>query len=260
MSIPVQDVALKAVVRDKYARIARQQESCCDDSCSMIGEAYDGVEGYVAEADLSLGCGLPTEHANLAPGQTVLDLGSGAGLDAFVARQIVGPSGRVLGLDFTEDMVDKARSNVRSLGYDNVEFYLGDIEEMPFEAESVDVILSNCVLNLVPDKAAAFTEMYRVLRPGGHFCISDVVWEGCMPDSLRCSMEDYVGCVAGAMQRAVYLEALRVAGFADVQVVTQRSIAIPAEIAAQEDSAAHGDILSVTVIGRKLCQDCHMDP
>lgn len=251
MSVPVQDVALKAVVRDKYARIARQEESCCDDSCSMIGDAYDGVDGYVAEADLSLGCGLPTEHADLAPGQTVLDLGSGAGLDAFVARRIVGPNGRVLGLDFTEDMVDKARSNAQSLGYDNVEFYLGDIEKMPFEAASVDVILSNCVLNLVPDKAAAFAEMYRVLRSDGHFCISDVVWEGYMPDSLRSSMEHYVGCVAGAMQRAAYIEALSAAGFADVQVVTQRTIAIPAEIAARKDMA-HGDILSVTVTGRKL--------
>lgn len=251
MSVPAQDVALKAVVRDKYARIARQEESCCGDSCSPIGDAYDGMDGYVAEADLSLGCGLPTEHADLAPGQTVLDLGSGAGLDAFVARRIVGPNGRILGLDFTEDMVDKARSNARSLGYDNVDFYLGDIEEMPFEAASVDVILSNCVLNLVPDKAAAFAEMYRVLRPGGHFCISDVVWEGHMPESLRRCMEHYVGCVAGAMQCAAYLEALSASGFADVQVVTQRPIAIPTEIAVRED-AANGDILSVTVTGRKL--------
>lgn len=251
MLIPTEHVAIKTVVRDKYARIARQEESCCGDSCSMIGDAYDGLEGYVAEADLSLGCGLPTEHADLAPGQTVLDLGSGAGLDAFVARWIVGPNGRVLGLDFTEDMVGKARSNARSLGYDNVEFYLGDIEKMPFEAASVDVILSNCVLNLVPDKAAAFAEMYRVLRPGGHYCISDVVWEGRMPDSLRRSMEHDVGCVAGAMQRAAYLEALNACGFADVQVVTQRPIAVPAEIAAREDSAAVGNILSVTVTGRK---------
>ena len=178
--------AIKATVREKYAQIAVgaassccDSSTCCTDDISMIGDAYDDVEGYVAEADLGLGCGLPTEYANLQAGQTVLDLGAGAGLDAFVARRIVGEEGRVIGLDMTQEMVDKARANARSLGYDNVDFYLGDIEAMPFENDTVDVVISNCVLNLVPDKKAAFAEMYRVLRSGGRLAVSD--WLGGEP-------------------------------------------------------------------------------
>lgn len=178
---------LRTAVREKYAAVARGEVlSCCGpsgetDEVNMIGDAYDGVEGYVPDADLGLGCGLPVEHAGLAEGQTVLDLGAGAGLDAFVARRIVGEGGLVLGVDFTPEMVEKARANAAKLGYANVRFEHGDIEALPLAEASVDVVISNCVLNLVPDKARAFAEMARVLRPGGHFCVSDVVTRGDLP-------------------------------------------------------------------------------
>ena len=193
----------------------------------MIGDAYDGVEGYVAEADLKLGCGLPVEHAGLAPGQTVLDLGSGAGLDAFIARREVGDTGHVLGVDFTPEMVEKARANAARLGFDNVQFEHGDIEALPFADGSVDVVVSNCVLNLVPDKPRAFAEMHRVLRPGGHFCISDVVSRGALPTAVRASAELYAGCVAGAIEQAAYLALLTGAGFERVEVVAERRIEVP---------------------------------
>ena len=263
---PPSGAAIKATVREKYAQIAVGAASsccdtsgCCTDDISMIGDAYDTVEGYVAEADLGLGCGLPTEHANLQAGQTVLDLGAGAGLDAFVARRIVGETGRVIGLDMTQEMVDRARANAQALGYDNVDFYLGDIEAMPFEDGTVDVVISNCVLNLVPDKKTAFAEMYRVLKPGGHFCVSDVVYQGEMPEAVRRSAELYVGCVAGAMEREAYLGALQEAGFSDVKVVKDRVIDVPdaaleqilgpAEREALRQSGSA--ILSVTVYGVK---------
>jgi len=225
---PVHD-ELRETVREKYAAVARGTSlTCCspcgDTEINMIGDAYDGVEGYVADADLGLGCGLPVEHAGLREGQTVLDLGSGAGLDAFVARRIVGASGRVVGVDFTPDMARKARENAEKLGYTNVEFMEGDIEALPLEAQSVDVIISNCVLNLVPDKARAFAEMARVLRPGGHFCISDIVVRGELPDDIRKSAEMYAGCVAGALDEVAYLDLLRGAGFSHVHVVRERPI------------------------------------
>ncbi len=248
---------LKTVVRDKYAKIAVQGGSCCSDlgDVSMIGDDYDDVAGYVADADLGLGCGLPTEHARLRPGQTVLDLGSGAGIDAFVARGIVGEAGRVVGVDMTPEMIDRARVNAAALGYTNVEFVRGDIEALPLEAETIDVVISNCVLNLVPDKDAAFAEMHRVLRPGGHFCVSDVVHEGAMPEAVRRSAELYAGCVAGSMERAAYLDRLRAAGFREVRVVKERAIEIPEDaLRADERDAlrASGAVfLSVTVFGVK---------
>lgn len=227
--------AVKAAVHEKYSQIAAGGDSC---GYSMIGDAYGDVDGYVAEADLGLGCGLPVEHAGLNPGQTVLDLGSGAGLDAFVARQVIGDRGEIIGLDFSEAMVAKARSNAQRLGFRNVRFALGDIEQMPLPSASVDVVISNCVLNLVPDKRRAFEEVYRVLRSGGHFAISDVVLTGPLPDALRRSVEAYVGCVAGAMERDAYLHLIRAAGFGAVQVVVERRIAAAAA-------------LSITVRGEK---------
>jgi SAM-dependent methyltransferase len=221
----------------------------------MVGDAYDNVEGYVADADLSLGCGLPTEYANLQPGQTVLDLGSGAGLDAFVARRIVGETGHVLGVDMTPEMIDKARDNAQKLGYDNVTFHQGDIEALPLDDATVDVIISNCVLNLVPDKQAAFAEMHRVLRPGGHFCVSDIVYEGELPEAVKRSAELYVGCVAGAMQRSDYLDTLRAAGFANVRVVKEKVIDIPDEVLQPEERAAlrtlDVEVQSITVYGER---------
>lgn len=260
---------IKTQVREKYARVAAQGESCCAPSCcgdgteaavddlSMIGDAYDAVEGYVAEADLGLGCGVPTEHAGLAEGQTVLDLGSGAGIDAFVARRIVGETGRVVGVDFTPEMIEKARRNAASLGVENVAFVEGEIEALPLDDATIDVALSNCVLNLVPDKAQAFREIYRVLRPGGHFCISDVVARGELPEAVRRSAALYAGCVAGAMIEADYLATIRAAGFENVEVVTARRIevpatALPAELTNDERAAFSGSgVWSVTVRGTR---------
>lgn len=243
---------LRAIVRDKYASVARGETlSCCgptgcSEEINMIGDAYTGVEGYVAEADLGLGCGLPVAHAGLAPGQTVLDLGAGAGLDAFVARRIVGGGGRVLGVDFTPEMVAKARANAAQLGYDNVVFEQGDLEALPFADASVDVVISNCVLNLVPDKARAFAEMARVLRPGGHFCVSDVVTRGELPAAVRASAELLAGCVAGALDEADYMDLLRAAGFENVEVVKARPIALPVGLLA---GGASAPLWSVTVRG-----------
>ena len=179
------------------------------DGLNMIGDAYAGVAGHLAEADLNLGCGVPTRHAALAAGETVLDLGSGAGNDVFIARHEVGPEGRVIGVDMTPEMIVKARANASKLGYDNVEFRLGEIERMPVEAGSVDVVISNCVLNLVPDKAGAFAEMFRVLRPGGRFCVSDIVATGELPPPVQDAAGLYVGCVAGAMPEEDYLAPAR---------------------------------------------------
>ncbi len=223
---------LRATIRDKYAAIARGETlSCCaptgsGETTDMIGDSYVGVEGYVGDADLKLGCGLPVEHAGLEPGQTVLDLGSGAGLDAFVARRIVGEGGHVIGVDFTPEMVEKARANATKLGYDNVRFERGDIEALPFADASVDVVISNCVLNLVPDKARAFAEMARVLRPGGHFCISDVVTRGALSAAVRASAELHAGCIAGALDESDYLDQLRSAGFEAAEIIQARPIAL----------------------------------
>ena len=260
-------ITIKEEVRRKYDEIAvkGQKAGCCGPSCcgasdvTMIGDEYDGVEGYVADADLGLGCGLPTELAEISEGDTVLDLGSGAGLDVFVARSIVGETGRVLGVDMTESMILKARENARQLGYTNVEFRHGDIEELPVETNSIDVVISNCVLNLVPDKSAAFSEMYRVIRPGGHFCVSDIVIHGDLPDSVRRSAELYAGCVGGAIAAGEYLALISAAGFSDVEVVKEKTIDVPdealREVASEEEIRAFrrsgGAIVSVTVRGRK---------
>jgi arsenite methyltransferase len=260
---------IRALVREKYGAIARKEASCCvlPGGCSsaaegidMIGDAYTSVEGYLAEADLGLGCGVPTEHAGLRPGDTVLDLGAGAGIDAFVARRLVGEAGQVYGVDMTPDMVTKARANAEKLGYRNVEFRLGEIEHLPFERESIDVVISNCVLNLVPDKARAFAEIFRVLRPGARFCVSDIVASAPLPDGIRDAAALYVGCVAGAEPEARYLAIIRDAGFHDVQIAKSRRIDLPQEelarhlgpqeIAFARDSDLH--VRSVTVIGVKL--------
>lgn len=214
----------------------------------MMVESYESLQGHEPDADLSLGCGIPTRLAGLETGETVIDLGSGAGNDAFVARHAVGERGRVIGLDMTEEMVARARSIAAKRGFSNVEFVLGDIEDMPIDDETADIVLSNCTLNLVPDKATAFTEMFRVTRPGGRFCISDVVTEGTLPDHIRGSVESYVGCVAGALERGEYLRLLELAGFSDVTVREEREIELPESIESDRtDDGAR--VLSVTVTG-----------
>ena len=229
--------SLKTLVREKYGEIAEKasESNGCGCGCStsdgfsMIGDEYDQVEGYVEDADLKLGCGIPTEHAGIQPGHTVLDLGSGAGLDVFTARAIVGDTGYVIGVDMTPAMIERAKMNAEKLGYTNVEFVLGDIEDMPVASDAIDVIVSNCVLNLVPDKEKAFAEMYRVLKPGAHFTVSDVVVEGVLPAPIQRAAELYVGCVSGAMDKTVYLETIAGAQFKDVEILTERSIPIPEE-------------------------------
>ncbi|MBW6479751.1 MAG: arsenite methyltransferase [Bacteroidales bacterium] len=230
---------IKSIVKEKYGRIALQPEpggccgpvsDCCGVDYTIFSENYDNQQGYNKEADLGLGCGIPTEFAGIKPGHHVLDLGSGAGNDCFVARAIVGDSGQVTGLDFSDEMLSKARQNAEKLGCKNVEFVAGDIEEIPMESNRFDVVISNCVLNLVPHKQKAFAEIMRVLKPGGHFCVSDVVLKGELPDKLREDAEMYAGCVSGAMQMEDYLETITDAGFRDIQIHKQRSIEIPAEI------------------------------
>jgi ubiquinone/menaquinone biosynthesis C-methylase UbiE len=233
---------LKSIVRDKYAEIATNAKSpnaedcgCgCDcgsvDDITIMKDEYKEVDGYVPDADLGLGCGLPTQYAAIKEGDTVLDLGSGAGNDVFVARSIVGEKGKVLGLDMTAEMIEKAEINNRKLGFGNVEFKFGDIENMPIEKDSVNVVVSNCVLNLVPDKIKAFQEIYRVLKPGGHFCVSDIVIKGDLPESLRHSAELYVGCVSGAIKKEEYLKIIENTGFKDLDLHTAKEIDLPDEL------------------------------
>jgi arsenite methyltransferase len=257
---------IKETVRDKYGKIAGRaaqstaQPGCCGPSeISCFADDYTQLAGYVPEADLGLGCGVPTEIARLKPGDVVLDLGSGAGNDAFVARAVVGDGGRVIGVDMTGPMIEKARSNAARLGYTNVEFRLGEIELLPVESNSVDVVISNCVLNLVPDKRKAFLEIRRVLKPGGHFSISDIVVQGELPESVRQSAEAYVGCVAGAMQQQEYLDVIGQAGFANVTVAKEKALHVPDELLhralsggeAEKFKASGSRLVSITVYGEK---------
>lgn len=232
---------LKAVVKEKYGTIAREDNhrnhgSCCGvrGCCevadySIFSEDYKKIPGYNPDADMELGCGIPTDYAGIRHGDRVLDLGSGAGNDCFVARALVGEEGHVTGIDFTAEMVMKARQNNEKMGFSNVEFVHGDIESMPFPDHSFDVVLSNCVLNLVPDKAKAFSEISRVLSTGGHFCISDVVIRGDMPPRLKEDAVMYAGCVSGATEIDKYMDIIKMSGFRDIMVHKQKSIEIPGE-------------------------------
>lgn len=254
---------LKSVVRSKYAALATDGGSCCgpsgDETDLVMDLSEDYADAIAADADLDLGCGRPTDYADLQSGEVVLDLGSGAGMDAFVARRDVGPNGHVHGVDLADEMIEKARTNADKMDYDNVTFEVGDIENLPVESESFDVILSNCVLNLVPDKQAAFAEMYRALRPGGRFSVSDVVHFDTLPEALRDAAELYVGCIAGAMKRDTYLDQLRAVGFTDVQVATEKDIPLPDDLLAEHlesDEIARfrqgtAKMQSVTVVGRR---------
>jgi len=233
---------LKYIVREKYGQIATQSKiqnetSCCGatGSCSSVdytifSENYEKLKGYNADADLGLGCGIPTQFAGIKEGDSVLDLGSGAGNDCFVARAIVGETGHVTGIDFTDAMLEKARTNAAKLGFMNVEFVQGDIEEMPLPDNTFDVVVSNCVLNLVPDKEKAFAEIYRVLKPSGSFCVSDVVIKGDLPEKLRLDAEMYAGCVSGAIEMDEYIDIIQQKGFKKVLVHKQKEIEIPEEV------------------------------
>lgn len=232
---------LKFVVQEKYGEIAKQSKiqnetsccgvgGCCTVDYTIFSESYDNEKGYNPDADLGLGCGIPTQFAAINEGDTVLDLGSGAGNDCFVARAIVGEKGRVVGIDFTDAMLEKARKNSAKLGFDNVEFVKGDIEAMPLEDNQFDVIVSNCVLNLVPDKTKAFAEMHRVLKSNGHFCVSDVVLKGQLPEKLQKDAEMYAGCVSGAIELTEYLQIIEKQGFRNIEIHKHKEIEIPTEI------------------------------
>ncbi|MEE9372934.1 MAG: arsenite methyltransferase [Saprospiraceae bacterium] len=241
---------IKGMVRLKYATIAKGdkkaiQASCCGATESskevynIMSEEYE-MEGYNADADLGLGCGLPTQYAMIKKGNTVLDLGSGAGNDCFIARHEVGVEGKVIGIDFTPEMISVARKNVVNLGYNNVEFRQGDIDDMPVLDGSIDVVVSNCVLNLLPNKDKIFNEIDRVLKPGGHFSISDIVLVGELPKELTDAAEMYAGCVSGAIQKTDYLNLITKAGFEDIVIQKEKTIEIPHDIL--------GDYLSDTDI------------
>jgi arsenite methyltransferase len=232
---------IKEMVRQKYSEIALQNKetnasSCCGaGGCStevynIMSEEYNDLDGYNPDADLGLGCGLPTQFAKIKKGDTVIDLGSGAGNDCFISRAETGETGKVIGIDFTEAMIDKARNNAEKLGFNNVEFRQGDIEKMPVTANIADVIVSNCVLNLVPNKQAVFTEIYRVLKPGGHFSISDIVLTGELPEKIKNAAEMYAGCVASAIDKDEYLNYISKVGFANMQIQKDKPIIVPDDI------------------------------
>jgi SAM-dependent methyltransferase len=246
----------KQLVRSRYREIATSVGSngcgCGCSSSNFIGEEYDQLDGYLPEADLGLGCGIPTEYAAISEGDTVIDLGSGAGNDVFVARSIVGQSGRVIGVDFTDVMLHRAEANRQKLGYDNVQFIQGDIENLPLESNVADVVISNCVLNLVPDKAKAFSEIYRVLKPGGHFCVSDVVASHHLPEAFKRDAELYAGCIGGALERAHYLSIIRQTGFEPVVVHSEHLIDVPAELMVRlEEARSAAGLFSITISGYK---------
>ncbi|HEY8916408.1 MAG TPA: arsenite methyltransferase [Chitinophaga sp.] len=264
------DNQLKEMVKQKYSEIALQekeanQASCCGSGCcstevyNIMSDDYSTLEGYNPDADLGLGCGLPTQFARIQKGNTVIDLGSGAGNDCFIARQETGEAGKVIGIDFTPAMIEKARANAEKLQFNNVEFRQGDIEHMPVSANTADVIVSNCVLNLVPNKDGVFKEIFRVLKPGGHFSISDIVLDGSLPPKIQAAAEMYAGCVSGAIQKQDYLALITNNGFINITIQKEKVIDIPGDILAQyltmdeiaQFKASHTGIYSITVYAEK---------
>ena len=269
---------IKEMVKQKYSEIALQDKetnasSCCGSGCcstevyNIMSEEYDELNGYNPDADLGLGCGLPTNFAKIKKGDTVVDLGSGAGNDCFVARAETGETGKVIGIDFTEAMIDKARTNAEKLGFNNVEFRQGDIEKIPMTSNVADVVVSNCVMNLVPDKPKAFGEVHRILKPGGHFSISDIVLVGELPEKIKTAAEMYAGCVASAIQKEDYLGIIQNAGFKNVQLQKEKAIIVPDDILKnylnaeeiQQYKNSSTDIFSITVYGEKEKECCGTD-
>jgi SAM-dependent methyltransferase len=231
---------LKLIVKEKYAEIANQSSSqsssCCGTSscCSGVeysafNDSYEKLKGYNPDADLNLGCGIPTEYAQIKIGDTVVDLGSGAGNDCFVARALVGETGKIIGVDMTEAMINKARKNNEKLGFNNVEFRQGDIENMPVSENVADVVISNCVLNLVPDKEKAFNEIFRILKPGAHLSVSDVVLRGSLHEKIQQAAEMYAGCVSGAIDIDLYLKIMKKSGLVNIKVQKDKMITLPDE-------------------------------
>jgi arsenite methyltransferase len=258
----------KEIVKEKYGEIALKNSGGCMCGCgtdskivgyTVLKDEYTDLKGYVPEADLGLGCGLPTQFADIKEGDVVVDLGSGAGNDVFVARALVGENGAVIGIDFTPEMITKAELNKNKLGYKNVHFKLGEIEAIPLDDNSADVVVSNCVLNLVPDKVKAFSEIYRIIKKGGHFCVSDIVVKGELPSQLKKSAEMYAGCISGAIQQDEYLNIIKASGFNQIEIKKVKTIQLPDEVLKSylnEDKIAEFrksnlGIFSITVVGVK---------
>lgn len=261
---------IKEMVKQKYSEIALQDKetnasSCCGaggcttEVYNIMSEEYDELNGYNPDADLGLGCGLPTNFAKIKKGDTVVDLGSGAGNDCFVARAETGETGKVIGIDFTEAMIEKARTNAEKLGFNNVEFRQGDIEKIPMAANAADVVVSNCVMNLVPDKPKAFSEVYRILKPRGHFSISDIVLVGELPEKIKSAAEMYAGCVASAIQKEDYLKIIENSGFKNISLQKEKAIIVPDDILKNylneqeidEYKNSNSKIFSITVYAEK---------
>jgi len=265
---------IKEVVKEKYGQIALQDKetnasSCCGSGCcssdvaNIMNDDYNSLEGYNPDADLGLGCGLPTQFAKIRKGDVVVDLGSGAGNDAFVARHETGETGKVIGIDFTPAMIELARKNAVVRGFNNIEFRQGDIEEMPVITATVDVVVSNCVLNLVPNKDAVIKEIYRVLKPGGHFSIADIVLEGQLPTEIQDVAEMYAGCVSGAIQKEAYLKLIEINGFKNITLQKDKIITIPDDILSKYLSteqltifkSGNTGIVSITVYAEKPIEE-----
>ncbi len=260
------ETEIKNSVKNKYAEIAVANSGCCCGGqkskvidYTIMKDDYSNLDGYVKDADMGLGCGVPTEFAGINKGDIVVDLGCGAGNDIFVARPLVGEEGKLIGIDFTEEMLAKANVNKAKLGFENVEFKLGEIENLPLENNSVNVIISNCVLNLVPNKEKAFSEIFRVIKSGGHFCVSDIVIKGNLPEKLKKSAEMYAGCVAGAIQQEDYLGIIKQTGFENIEVKKTKVIELPDKVLldylnAEEIKIFRNNqigIFSITVVGYK---------
>jgi arsenite methyltransferase len=258
---------LKKIVKENYAEIAIQSDVKSGGGCGCSSEAdvseltreYKTQQGYVADADLQLGCGVPTKFAEIKAGDTVVDLGSGTGNDVYIACSLVGKNGKVIGIDMTPEMINKAERNNQKLGFKNVEFRLGEIEELPLENNIADDVISNCVLNLVPNKEKAFSEIYRILKPGAHFCVSDIVLKGELPDNIRKSAAMYAGCVAGALQKEHYLDIIEKTGFKNIEVKAEVYSPLPDELLldyiSKEEVEAYKNsgagVYSITVVAEK---------
>lgn len=263
----------KELVKQRYSELAlnsdslQEQTSCCGTNpatsskktFTIMSEDYSQLKGYEKDADLGVGCGLPTEYAGLKSGDTVVDLGSGAGNDCFIARAEVGENGQVIGVDFSPQMIEKARNNASKRGYSNVKFLEGDIEQMPLPDSMADVIMSNCVLNLLPEKDKIFKEMHRVLKSGGHFCISDVVLEGHFPKEFTDNASLYAGCIASAIQKKDYISEIEKANFKSITIQRTKTVAIPDDVleehlsnqTIEEYKRGNVGIYSITVTGVK---------